>query len=138
MPVGRVDQPRPLLNNPPIFHAIKLMVTSLDTLAEFDAFVHAHLAAAVYFGGDHCGVCQALWPKLEARLAAAFPQLALARVEISRASALGAACGVFTVPVITIHFDGREWIRKAGAFALGALERDIARPYAMLFGEVKE
>ncbi len=111
------------------------MATSLETLAEFDAFVREHLAAAVYFGGAHCGVCQTLWPKLEARLAAAFPQLALAHVEVGQAPALAASCNVFTVPVIAVHFEGREWLRRAGAFAVAELESDIARPYAMLFGE---
>ncbi|MFA5531060.1 MAG: thioredoxin family protein [Thiohalomonadaceae bacterium] len=110
------------------------MVTGLDTPNTFDTFIHAHPAAAVYFGSAACGVCEALWPKLEAMLCTRFPKLSLARVETAAAPALAAAHGVFTVPVIIVWFEGREWVRKAGAFSLAELEGDIMRPYQMLFG----
>ncbi|MGE0079704.1 MAG: thioredoxin [Thiohalomonadaceae bacterium] len=111
------------------------MVTALDTPTAYDAFVRAHPAAAGYFGSAECGVCAALWPKLLAVLSARFPRIAVARVETGATPALAAAHGVFTVPVVVVCFEGREWVRKAGAFSPAELERDIARPYALLFGE---
>lgn len=111
------------------------MITGLDTPAAYDTFVRAHRAAAVYFGNAECGVCVALWPKLIAVLPVRYPRLAIAHVDTRTAPALAAAQAVFTVPVVVVCFEGREWVRKAGTFSLTELEHDIARPYALLFGE---
>jgi thioredoxin-like negative regulator of GroEL len=111
------------------------MINDLDTPAAFDAFLRAHPAAAVYFGSADCGVCHALWPKLVALCDEQFAHLALARVDIELAPALAARQGVFTVPVVVVYFEGKEWVRKAGAFAPAALAQEIARPYTLLFGE---
>lgn len=101
----------------------------------FQQFVAEHPAALIYFGSPQCGVCQALKPKLEALLEQEFPRLARAEVDCSTASQLAAQLGVFTLPVVLVYLDGREWLRKARSFSLGQLREELARPYALYFTE---
>jgi hypothetical protein len=42
---------------------------------------------------------------------------------------------VFAVPTLLVYFDGREYIRKSRNIGIGELEREIERPYSMIFGE---
>ncbi|MCW8917844.1 MAG: thioredoxin family protein [Gammaproteobacteria bacterium] len=105
----------------------------IDSAAALQAFIHAHAAAAIYFAGANCGVCQVLEPKLRALLRESFPRLAFARIATEQAVELAAQQGVFAVPTLLLFFDGRETLRYTRNFSIGEVGRDIARPYALLF-----
>lgn len=112
-----------------------MKTTNLDASDPFQAFLQQQPAAAVYFSGPDCSVCQVLKPKVLALLEQHFPQLALAEVDCSRASELAAQQSVFTVPTLVIYFDGRELLRKVRNFSLRELADELERPYALFFGE---
>lgn len=107
----------------------------LDASDHFDAFLRQYPAAAVYFSGPDCSVCQVLKPKVLALLAQQFPQLALAEVDCGRSSELAAQQSVFTVPTLVVYFDGRELLRKVRNFSLRELAEELERPYALFFGD---
>jgi thioredoxin 1 len=106
---------------------------TIDSTAALQAFITSHAAAAIYFAGADCGVCQVLEPKVRALLRESFPRLAYARIATEQAIELAAQQGVFAVPTLLLFFDGRESFRYARNFSIGELKRDIARPYALFF-----
>jgi thioredoxin 1 len=107
---------------------------TINSAAALQAFVSGHAAAALYFAGADCGVCQVLEPRVRDLLRESFPRIAFGRVATEQATELAAQQGVFAVPTLLIFFDGRESFRYARNFSLGEVERDLARPYNMFFG----
>lgn len=110
-------------------------VTALDSVEAMQAFVHDNEAAAIYFAGANCGVCQVLEPKVRVLLAESFPRIAFARVATEQATELAAQQSVFAIPTLLFFFDRRESFRYTRNFSLTEVERDIARPYTMFFDE---
>lgn len=93
-------------------------------------------AVLLMFGGESCGVCRALKPKLEAMLADEFPALESCYLDCQgAASALCAQEGVFSLPVVQVWFDGRKFAEFGRVFSLGQLREAIERPYRVAFGE---
>jgi thiol-disulfide isomerase/thioredoxin len=108
-------------------------VETLATVEATQAFVAQHAAAALYFGGADCGVCQVMEPKVWALLDEEFPKIACARIATEQAAELAAQQSVFAVPTLIIFFDGRETFRYARNFSIAEVTRDIARPYSLFF-----
>lgn len=91
-------------------------------------------SALLLFGGAHCGVCQALKPKLEAMLADEFPALEGYYLDCQGgASALCAQAGVFSLPVVQVWFGGRKFAEFSRVFSLAQVRDAIARPYGIAF-----
>jgi thioredoxin 1 len=107
---------------------------TIGSAAALQAFIAGHAAAALYFAGTDCGVCQVLEPRVKALLRDTFPRIAFGRVATEQATELAAQQGVFAVPTLLVFFEGRESFRYARNFSLGEVERDLARPYNMFFG----
>lgn len=105
----------------------------LQSVAALQDFVAQNEAAAVYFSGANCGVCQVLEPQVRGLLAERFPRIALARVATEGALELAAQYSVFAVPTLLFFFDGRESFRYARNFSTAEVAQDIARPYSLYF-----
>lgn len=92
-------------------------------------------AALVLFGGQQCGVCQTLKPRIEAMLAAEFPGLTGHYVDCHGSGALICAQeGVFSLPLVQVWFEGQKFAQFGRVFSLGQLREAIARPYHLAFG----
>jgi hypothetical protein len=59
--------------------------------------------------------------------------MALYFIDISQNRTTAADFQVFTVPVILVYFEGREFFRKVRNISLIELENEISRPYHLLF-----
>ncbi|HIC99797.1 MAG TPA: thioredoxin [Piscirickettsiaceae bacterium] len=99
------------------------------------ALIQQEPAVMLLFGGAHCQVCQVIKPKIEALLAADFPQVKLVYVDCGEQTDLCAQQGIFSLPVVRIYFAGQltgEWVRT---FSLGQLADALARPYGLMFAD---
>ncbi|MGM0569882.1 thioredoxin family protein [Marinobacter sp.] len=104
------------------------------THAELDALITGHGAVMVLFGGKHCGVCQAIKPRLARLAETEFPRLVAAWVDCQQGGeALCASQGVFSLPVLQLWFEGRPFDRLVRAFSLDDVRRAIERPYGLVF-----
>ena len=90
-------------------------------------------AVALYFTSPDCNVCKVLIPKVRELIDQKFPEMILHFIDISENPMTAAELQVFTVPVILIYFEGREYIRKVRNIGLFELESEISRPYELLF-----
>ena len=111
------------------------MSAILNSQEEMQAFVDGQPAAAVYFAGENCNVCTALFPKVEQLLAQEFPRTGLGRVECGEHPEIPAQHGVFSVPTLVLFFDGHEAQRYTRNISLSELRQALRRPYSLLFDE---
>lgn len=105
------------------------------TPSKFDTLKASEPAFMLYFYNDICGVCQVLWPKVEALMEEEFPKIKLIRVHANESLELAGQLQMLSVPGMLLFLDGREHLRANGMISLGELREKIARPYGLLFEE---
>ena len=101
------------------------------TTAEDLQLLRANSALLVLWGGAHCGVCQAIRPRLEALMAEHFAAAALAYVDCADAPALCAQEGVFSLPVLRLYVQGQLALEYARSFSLQQVLGDIEQVLAL-------
>lgn len=106
---------------------------TIQSLDDFKQFINENDAVLGYFSHEKCNVCKTLKPKLVNHFKAHFPKFELAYSDVEINPELAAHYSVFTVPVIVIFFEGKEFIRKARSFGIGELSELINRPYELMF-----
>jgi thioredoxin-like negative regulator of GroEL len=79
----------------------------------FDQLLHDNIFVLAYFSGKNCAVCHALKPKIGKLVGEAFPFVKIVEVSVNELPELAARFTVFTIPVILVFVDGREYIREA-------------------------
>ncbi|MFC4258117.1 thioredoxin family protein [Marinobacter lacisalsi] len=110
-------------------------ITSEEGLTEA---LQTNSAVLVLFGGRHCGVCQAIKPRLEQLASGEFPELVTAYVDCQEtAGALCAARGIFSLPVVQLWFEGQRFAEFVRVFSLGEIRAAVERPYRAVFGPVR-
>jgi thioredoxin 1 len=96
-------------------------------------YVRAAPAVVLYFAGAECGVCHALWPRIESLLREEFPRILWRKIDVRQEREWAAQNGVFSVPTLICYFDGREGARLVRTFSLQQLRDALERPYQILF-----
>src|SRR5690606_18254370 len=84
-------------------------------------------ACLVLFGGAHCGVCQAIRPRIELLMAEHFAAVALVYVDCAAAPAVCAQQSVFSLPVLRLYVQGQLALEYARSFSLQQVLGDIER-----------
>ena len=102
-------------------------ITTADDLQ----LLSSHPALLVLCGGAHCGVCQAIRPRLEALMAEHFAAVTLAYVDCADAPALCAQQGVFSLPVLRFYVHGQLALEYARSFSLQQVLGDVQRVLAL-------
>ena len=90
-------------------------------------------AILFYFTSTDCNVCKVLLPRVRELLASKFPRLKLHVVDIASNREIAGKYQIFTVPVVLVYFEGREFTRKVRNFSVQELEKEIERPYKLFF-----
>jgi len=107
-------------------------IDSFETLLKLKEEEPALLA---YFSTEACNVCKVLKPKVAELIESEFPKIKLVYIKSDVLPEVAAQNQVFAVPTILVFFGGREYIRKSRNIGISELEREIDRPYSMIFGE---
>lgn len=110
-------------------------ITTLTSLDELNRLRQSEQALVLYFAGENCAVCEALWPKFLDFLQHHFAAITVARVQSERATELCGQLQVFAIPSVIVYFAGQEALRRSRSFSLSELQQALERPYTMLFGE---
>ncbi|TPE45055.1 thioredoxin family protein [Maribrevibacterium harenarium] len=91
-------------------------------------------ASLILFGGEQCGVCHALKPKLQDMLSTEFPLVSGYYIDChGRAAGTCAQERVFSLPVVQIWLEGKLFAEFSRVFSLGQVQAAIAHPYRLLF-----
>ncbi|MGE0018189.1 MAG: thioredoxin family protein [Draconibacterium sp.] len=109
-----------------------------EQVESFEAFLklkEEEPALLAYFSTETCNVCKVLKPKVAELIQASFPKVKTVYIQTDKLPEVAAQNQVFAVPTLMVYFEGREYIRKSRNIGIGELEREIDRPYSMIFGE---
>ncbi len=111
------------------------MFTELHSFDEFLKLKEEEPALLAYFSTNSCSVCKVLKPKVAELVEAEFPEIKLVYIQSDLLPEIAAQNQVFAAPTILIFFEGRETIRKSRNIGISELQREIARPYSIIFSE---
>ncbi|UQB41453.1 thioredoxin family protein [Thiomicrospira microaerophila] len=105
----------------------------VENLEVLEQLIETQPGLVVLFGGEHCGVCQIIKPKLMQALADGFAQLELVYIDCQKHTKICSQKGVFSLPVVQVYIDGQRFIEKARTFSLPGLLAEMSRPYQLRF-----
>lgn len=105
-------------------------VTEIEVL---DKLILETPALLILWGGQECGVCHAIKPRIEEMIIHDYPKTIMAYVDCHINSDMCAQKGVFTLPTVQVFFEGQRFVEEVRAFSVQQIQSGMARPYAMLF-----
>jgi len=103
---------------------------SLENIQEI---LEQELVTALYFTTYECNVADAMQPKLLEMLTKDYPKIRFVEINTYENSSISAHYQVFTVPTLLVFFEGRESLRKARNFSVSEVQKDLERPYEIMF-----
>jgi len=104
----------------------------LNSNVEITQFIQSNQMAVVYFTTEGCNVCKVLLPKIEEMLKN-YPNVGLAKVDISKTLEAAGAYSVFAYPTILLYIDGKEFTRESRYISVESFEETINKYYKLLF-----
>ena len=109
------------------------MFIEIQSFEEFLRLKEDEPALLAYFSTEACNVCKVLKPKVGELIQSEFPKIKLIYIKSDILPEVAAQNQVFAAPTILIFFEGREYIRKSRNIGIVELQREIERPYLMMF-----
>lgn len=107
------------------------IISSNEAIEEL---INNNKMALVYFGGNNCGVCTALKPKVQ-ELLKKYPRIESAQVDVEHSIKISAYYNIFTIPAVLVFIEGKEIIREARHISIQELNSKLERYYNMFFEE---
>lgn len=111
----------------------KVMIGYLDKGNDINLVVSESAALLVYFYSDSCAPCKALRPKVEGLMRERFPKMHLLYVDAAAFPYLAAEHHAFSLPVLLVFFEGKEFRRFSKYVSPAGLESAIERYYDLYF-----
>ncbi len=105
-------------------------LTSLDQLTDLKA---SEPGLMVLFGGEQCGVCQVILPKLELLMGEHYPKIKRVYVDCHATPEVCAQVGVLSLPTLQVFLEGQCILEAVRTFSLQKVVADIKRPYELVF-----
>lgn len=100
----------------------------LQSIDEVTQFIESNELAFLYISQENCSVCHALLPQVQTLLID-YPKIKLAQVDAIKVPAVAGEFSVFTVPVLLLFIEGKEYIREARIVHLELLDKKINKIY---------
>lgn len=100
----------------------------LKSLTEVDDLVVGNLLSLVYISRVDCSVCHGLKPQV-ARLLEKYPLIAVGEVDADEVPEIAGAFNIFTVPVLILFVEGKEYLREARIVHMQLLEERLDKVY---------
>jgi thiol-disulfide isomerase/thioredoxin len=111
----------------------------MKAIASYDELIQRmrqEKAVLFYFSTPACGVCKSIKPKVISLVQEHFPLLKLYYIDTEAVPEARGQFSLYSVPVVLVFFQGREYIREARNFGIMELGAKIDRYYSMLFEAV--
>lgn len=103
-------------------------MTEITSIERFQEFINYHHLSFVFISREECGVCHALLPQVE-ELLQRVPEIQLGHIDAGMVEEIAGKLMIFTVPVLLLFVDGKEYIREARFVHMEMLEEKISKIY---------
>jgi len=105
----------------------------VKSFEELNSKINSEEAVLVYFSHEECNVCKVLKPKVADLVKEQFPKLKMIYSDTVKIPEAAGQNRVFAVPTILLFLDGKEYVRASRNISVDELQRQIQRPYGMMF-----
>ena len=93
-----------------------------------DHFIEQHDLSFIYISRPDCSVCHGLLPQVQA-LMEKYPEIHIAQVNAEEVEAIAGRFSIFTVPVLLLFVEGKEYIREARIVHMDQFDEKINKIY---------
>src|SRR5690625_2112451 len=100
----------------------------LISMDMIDTFIKDNELAMLYISKPNCSGCHSLLPQIQ-NLMDHYPKIKLAQVNVENVPEIAGHYSIFTVPVLLIFLNGKEYIREARIVHLQLLDEKIKKLY---------
>lgn len=100
----------------------------LRTIKDVNAFIHEETLAFLYLSKPTCSVCHGLLPQVQ-HLMKNYPIIQMAHIDTEEVPEIAGAYSIFTVPVLLLFVNGKEYIREARIVHLDLLAKKLNKIY---------
>jgi len=100
-------------------------LTSTD---EMNSFIESNELAFLYISLPDCSVCHALMPQVK-ELLDHYPEIKLGHIDAAETEAVAGMFSIFTVPVLLLFVEGKEYLREARMVHLDLFEEKVDKIY---------
>ncbi|MFC2947500.1 thioredoxin family protein [Virgibacillus sediminis] len=101
---------------------------NLSSLEEVDRWIAENELALLYISRPNCSVCHGLKPQVQ-KLMDKYPAMELGHADVQQTEELAGRFSIFTVPVLLVFWDGKEYLREARIIHMGLLEEKLDKLY---------
>lgn len=103
-------------------------IINLTNIEMIDLFIAENELPFLYISRPHCSVCHALLPQVQERLES-YPQIKLGHINADEVPEVAGKFSIFTIPVLLLFYEGKEYIREARIVHLDQLDEKINKLY---------
>jgi thiol-disulfide isomerase/thioredoxin len=107
--------------------------TELTSVEEIDEFIDANILTFLYISRPDCSVCHGLMPQVQ-QLMTKYPKIQLGHIDVKVVEAVAGRFSIFTVPVLLLFVEGKEYIREARIVHMDLLEDKMDKIYKNVVG----
>lgn len=107
------------------------MFQRLTSLEEIENFIRENKLAFLYLSSPHCSVCHGLLPQVKEVLQH-YPSIQTAHINIEEVPEVSGRFSVFTVPVLLLLIEGKEYIREARIVHLDQFQQKVDKIYKLM------
>ncbi|GGM19185.1 thioredoxin-like protein YdfQ [Paraliobacillus quinghaiensis] len=101
---------------------------TIETNTDLEQFITDNELAFLYISRPNCSVCKGLLPQVE-EIMKKYPKIALGYVNADQLPDVAGKFSIFTVPVLLLLVDGKEYLREARIVHLQQFEEKIEKIY---------
>lgn len=105
----------------------------LNTVEQIDDFIVSSDLAFLYISRPNCSVCHALLPQVQ-ELLTKYPEIKLGHINADEVPEVAGKFSIFTIPVLLLFYQQKEYIREARIVHLELLDEKINKIYKNVVG----
>jgi len=100
----------------------------LTSMNDMEQFIQQHELSFLYISRPDCSVCHGLLPQVQT-LMEKYPKIQLGHVNAEEVKAVAGRFSIFTVPVLLLFVDGKEYVREARIVHMDQFDEKINKIY---------
>ena len=100
----------------------------LTSMNDIDQFIEQNQLSFIYISRPGCSVCHGLLPQVQS-LMEKYPRIQLGHVDAEEVEAIAGRFSIFTVPVLLLFVDGKEYVREARIVHMDQFDEKINKIY---------
>ncbi|WP_067726479.1 thioredoxin family protein [Oceanobacillus damuensis] len=105
----------------------------LSSIQSVDDFIKANKLSFLYISRPNCSVCHGLLPQVQA-LMEKYPKIKLGHIDAEAVEEVAGRFSIFTVPVLLLFVEGKEYVREARMVHMDLFEEKIKKIYENVVG----